>query len=148
MVDDDSSILLTLKALLRPLGFQIDLYYDAEKALDSFKANTYQLLFLDVKMPKMSGFQLYHHIKEIDEAVKVCFLTGLDDFSEYAAHKTEISPKLNERYFVQKPVTGEDLLERIDFMTQAHHVDYTTENGRNDVHLQNIATGVRSMYTW
>lgn len=139
-VDDDPSVLLTLKALLEPFGFHVDLYDDAEKALNSFRANTYHLLILDVKMPKMSGFELYHFIKEIDGVVKVCFLTGLDDFSDYAAHKKEVFPKSNERYFVQKPVTGEDLLERIDYMTQAHDIDYTTEEGRNRIHLQDSAT--------
>jgi DNA-binding response OmpR family regulator len=141
-VDDDPSVLLTLKALLLPFGFHVDLNEDAERALDDFRPDTYHLLILDVMMPKMSGFELYRLIKKIDGKVKACFLTGLDDFSEYGAYKKEIFPKLNERYFVRKPVTGEDLLERVDYMIQLHDIDYTTEKGRNRVHLQNLAEGV------
>jgi two-component system response regulator ChvI len=135
-VDDDPSVLLTLKALLTPFGFHIDLYEDAEKVLNDFRPNIYDLLILDVKMPKMNGFKLYELIKRIDNSVKACFLTGLDDFSDYVAYKKEVHPKLNEIYFVQKPVTGEDLLERIDYMMRPHDIDYTTQNGRNKTLLQ------------
>jgi two-component system, OmpR family, response regulator ChvI len=93
-------------------------------------------LILDIKMPKINGFKLYQLIKRTDNNVKACFLTGLDDLSDYIAYKKEIHPKLNEIYFVQKPVTGEDLLERIDYMMRPHDIDYTAQNGRNKTLLQ------------
>jgi len=117
VVDDDRSILLTLKAMLTPFGFAIDLYQDPVSALGDFKRGSYDLLILDVSMPKMSGFELYLHLKQIDDAVRVCFLTAMDDFSEFQEYRKEAAPKANERYFVPKPVTGEDLLERVGFMT-------------------------------
>jgi hypothetical protein len=49
--------------------------------------------------------------------------------------KKEVHPKLNEIYFVKKPVTGEDLLERIDYMTSSHDINYTTYDGRRKAHL-------------
>ena len=146
VVDDDPSVLLMLKAFLMPFGFHIDFYEEAKNALDNFRPNSYDLLILDVKMPKMSGFELYRLIKKIDGTVKACFLSGLDDFSEYVSYKKDVFPKLNERYFVQKPVTGEDLLERIDYMTQAHDTDYTTEKGRNRVLLRDLAVASKTTY--
>jgi FixJ family two-component response regulator len=134
-VDDDSSVLLTLKALLAPFGFQIHSYNDPEKALNDFKPDFYDLLILDVNMPKLNGFELYRLIRKIDATVKACFLTGLDDFSDFVSFKKEVHPKLNEIYFVKKPVTGEDLLERIDYMTSSHDINYTTYDGRRKAHL-------------
>ena len=116
-VDDDPSVLLTLKALLSPFGFHVDLYQDPENALHDFRRGVYDLLILDVSMPKMSGFELYRQLKKVDNDVRVCFLTAMDDFSGFQEYRKEISPKVNERYFVPKPVSGEDLLERIRFMT-------------------------------
>ncbi|MFZ0356698.1 MAG: response regulator [Nitrososphaeraceae archaeon] len=45
-------------------------------ALQNFKTNFYDLIILDIKMPKMNGFDLYEKIKMVDNKVKVCFLTA------------------------------------------------------------------------
>ena len=119
VVDDESSMLLMLKALLAPFGFRVDCYDDPVKALSDFKRAMYDLLILDVKMPQMSGFELYRKLREIDDNVKVCFLTGLDDFADYEKYRSEVSPKQDERYFVRKPFSAEDFLERVSFMARS-----------------------------
>ena len=65
-------------------------------ALKNFIASAYFLLILDIKMPKMNGFELYLEIKKIDNKVKVCFLTALSEFQEYQAFKREVSLSCNE----------------------------------------------------
>jgi YesN/AraC family two-component response regulator len=47
--------------------------------LSSYKAGVYDLLLLDIRMPKMSGFELYDKIKEIDDNVNVCFVTAFEE---------------------------------------------------------------------
>ena len=144
IVDDDPGVLITLKTFLVPAGFNVELYEEAEKALDNFVATKYILLILDVKMPKMSGFELYHLIRKLDPAVKACFLTGLDDFTEFNAFKKEIVPKFNERFYVQKPIAREDFLERISYMTETHNIDYTTEKGRSRANLLDLTDALRT----
>jgi DNA-binding NtrC family response regulator len=49
-------------------------------ALSNFKANSYDPVLLDIRMPVMNGFVLYKNIKAIDGWAKVCFLAGVNDF--------------------------------------------------------------------
>jgi two-component SAPR family response regulator len=57
------------------------------------------LLLLDVKMPKMNGFELYDKIKKIDNNVKVCFITAA--YVNYEAVR-EMFPILRSRMFYSK----------------------------------------------
>jgi DNA-binding response OmpR family regulator len=45
-------------------------------ALDNFRKGIYDLLILDVVMPKMHGFELYREIRNIDSEVNICYLTA------------------------------------------------------------------------
>lgn len=76
VVDDELDITLTLKSVLENSGFDVDLFNDPLVALQNFKTNFYDLIILDIKMPKMNGFDLYEKIKMVDNKVKVCFLTA------------------------------------------------------------------------
>jgi DNA-binding response OmpR family regulator len=83
-------------------------------ALENFKPDLYDLLILDIKMPKMNGFELYQEIKKIDTKVKTMFLTALTEMQEYEVFRKEVFPKLGERYFVPKPIENEDLIKRVN----------------------------------
>ena len=65
-VDDDCDITLTLKRSFEQRGFSMDVYNDPIEALVNFKPNYYDLLLLDVKMPKMNGFELFQEINKMD----------------------------------------------------------------------------------
>lgn len=114
VVDDEDDIILELRVVLEENGFKIDSFNDPLLALENFKANLYDLLILDIKMPKMNGFELYKQIKKIDNKVKTMFLTALTELQEYEAFRKEVFPKLGERYFVPKPIENEDLLKRVN----------------------------------
>src|SRR5919197_3758790 len=83
VVDDEIDITLSLKTVLEGDQFEVDSFNDPISALNSFKAGLYDLLILDIKMPKMNGFQLYREIKNIDDKGKVCFLTALSEMHDY-----------------------------------------------------------------
>ena len=78
LVDDEYDISLTFKIVLEESGFIVDSFNDPLLALTNFKAGTYNLLLLDIKMPKMNGFELCKQLKKIDSSVKVCFITAFD----------------------------------------------------------------------
>jgi len=113
IVDDELDLSLLLKTLLEENNFKVDWYTDPVLALNKFKRNFYDLLLLDIKMPKMNGFELYRELKKIEKRVKVCFLTALTELYEYDKFKEEVSPKEDERYFIPKPIENEDLIKRV-----------------------------------
>jgi DNA-binding response OmpR family regulator len=114
VVDDEDDIILELRVVLEGNGFKVDSFNDALLALENFKADLYDLLILDIKMPKMNGFELYKQIKKVDNNVKTMFLTALTELQEYEEFRKEVSPKLGERYFVPKPIENEDLIKRVN----------------------------------
>jgi DNA-binding response OmpR family regulator len=114
VVDDEVDITLSLKTVLEGDQFQVDSFNDPVSAFNSFKVGLYELVILDIKMPKMNGFQLYREIKNIDNKVKVCFLTALSEMHDYEEFKREVFPKAGERYFIQKPVENQTLLKQLN----------------------------------
>src|SRR5919197_3467341 len=81
LVDDEPDIIEILRVGLEDNGFKVDAFTDPELALSSFKAGTYDLLLLDVRMPEMNGFELYEQIKIIDNnnnKAKVCYITAYE----------------------------------------------------------------------
>jgi DNA-binding response OmpR family regulator len=114
IVDDEADITTALKMYLELEGFHVDAYTDPVNALAQFKADLYQLLILDIKMPEMNGFELYTEIKKKDGTVKVFFLTALSEMRDYDAFKKDVFPKEGERYFIAKPIENEEILKRIN----------------------------------
>ena len=110
-VDDDFDITFTLKRNLERRGFSLDVYNDPTEALTNFKPDYYDLLLLDVKMPKMNGFELYREINKIDRNVKVCFFTAYEAFY-YTLRKQ--FPNLNTGWQIGKPINISDLVIKIN----------------------------------
>ena len=67
IVDDEPDIAQVLKMGLERNGFAVDTYNDPLDVVSNFKADSYDLLLLDIKMPKMNGFELYSKLHQIDE---------------------------------------------------------------------------------
>lgn len=111
VIDDEADINTALREVLELKGFKVDSYEDPFLALDKFKPNFYDLLILDIKMPEMNGFALYRKIKKLDESVKVCFLTAGE---MYDVAYSDIISSIPVNCFIQKPVTNEELLKRIN----------------------------------
>ncbi|MGZ5489884.1 MAG: response regulator [Nitrososphaeraceae archaeon] len=114
LVDDEADIIFTMKDILEEEGFKVDTFNDPTIALESYRSNLYDLVILDIKMPKMDGFQLYSKLKEKDPQVKICFLTASEMFYEkFRKTRSEFGKTIGEDYFIQKPINTEDLMRRL-----------------------------------
>jgi two-component system, OmpR family, response regulator ChvI len=110
LVDDEHDITFSLRIGLENNGFVVDTFNDPQEALSNFKAGLYDLLLIDVKMPKMNGFELYREIAKIDNKVKVCFITA---FEVYYKSLRELFPTTKVDCYIKKPITTDDLVQRI-----------------------------------
>ena len=68
--------------ILQMNGFEVDAFNDPLLSLSNFKPNVYGLALLDIRMPKMNGFELYNQIKDISNKIEACFITAFEDYRE------------------------------------------------------------------
>ena len=113
LVDDEPDIIYSIKKVLETNEFLVDSYTDPTLALSNFKPGLYDLLLLDIKMPKMNGLDLHQKMKEIDSNVKICFLTASVLFYE-EYRRLDVYPRLDKAYFIQKPCRSEDLIRTLN----------------------------------
>ena len=116
LVDDEQDITSILCSVLQESGFEVTSFEDPVMALKHFKPRYYDLVILVIKMPDMNGFELYRQIRRKDNRVKVCFLTAVSEFQEYEQYRKEAYPKLGERHFVAKPISNDELIQKINEM--------------------------------
>lgn len=110
IVDDEPDVTITFKMGLEGKGYKVDAFNDPDEALANFKMGVYSLLLLDIKMPKMNGFQLYEELEKQDKKVKVCFITA---FEVYYRSLRELFPQIEIDCFIKKPIDTEELVKRI-----------------------------------
>ena len=115
LVDNEIDITYALENALENYGFQVNSFNDPILALDNYQTNFYDLVILDIKMPKMDGFELYIKLREIDPKIKICFLTASELFyEEFRNARLKLGEKVGEEYFIQKPIKTEDLIKKIN----------------------------------
>lgn len=112
LVDDDQDIVFSIKTALEAAseGFRVNSFTSPLLALENFKEGYYDLLLLDIRMPEMTGFELYETIHEMDTRVPVIFITA---FEVYYEALREMFPDLVPTSFIQKPISNSDLVQRI-----------------------------------
>jgi len=114
IVDDEDDITLSFKRILEIHGFEVDAFNDSKLALSKFKVNYYDIALLDIKMPYIDGFDLYKKIKEMDDNIKICFLTASEAY--YQQFREKDYHELSRDLFIQKPIELEELLKKIAYL--------------------------------
>jgi DNA-binding response OmpR family regulator len=115
VVDDDPNITFTFKKILEKRGFEVDTYNDPNKAASNFKPGLYGVALIDIRMPKMNGFQLYRHIKSEDNTIKVCFVTAYEISKEEVGNPTADGSVA----FLKKPIGMEELVHKVSQLVTA-----------------------------
>ena len=114
IVDDEPDLTQVSTLALEYHGFKVDSFNDPQEALTKYKPGLYDLIILDIKMPKMGGFELYNEIKKKDNNANVCFLTASELYYE-EFRKKEVCV-LDRNLFIRKPIENEELVKKITKM--------------------------------
>ena len=118
IVDDDPDITFTFKKAFEEanrisgnkISFHVNTYNDPLVALSEFKPDFYDLMLIDINMPKMNGFDFCVKVFEVDVNPGVCFMSS--EFINQEALREQY-PSLSIGCFIRKPVTIENLVKRV-----------------------------------
>ena len=110
VVDDEPDITFTLKEGLEKSGlFDVETFTDPSLALSNFKSGYYDFLLIDIRMPKIDGYELYDKIRAIDAKVKACFISAYN--VNYKALREQFPTIKMECY--AKPLEIDELIRKI-----------------------------------
>jgi DNA-binding response OmpR family regulator len=110
IVDDDPDMTSIFSLGLQDEGFEVYTYNDPLEVLSQFRPNFYDLLLVDISMPKMNGIDLSRQLLELDPNVKICFITAGEANIEVLR---ELYPTRGIGCFIRKPVTIDQLVRRV-----------------------------------
>lgn len=82
VVDDEKLIVKGIRFSLEQDGMEVDCAYDGEEALNMAKANKYDMILLDIMLPKMDGFEVCQAIREFSDMPIVMLTAKGDDMDK------------------------------------------------------------------
>jgi CheY-like chemotaxis protein len=118
IVDDNPDITYTFKKAFEEAdrirgnntSFHVNAYNDPLVALSEFKPDFYDLLLIDIDMPKMNGFDFCVKVFEVDLNPKVCFIVSAPINQEALRDQY---PSLSIGCFIETPITIDNLINRV-----------------------------------
>lgn len=109
LLEDDISLNQTVSSFLEMNGFKILSAYNGEDALDLAYENSIDLMLIDVKVPKINGFEFLEEIRKNDTKTPAIFITSLN-----SADDVEKGFKLGCDDYIRKPFELKELLVRVN----------------------------------
>lgn len=108
IVENNDDIIITFKLVLSKSDHRLRIYSfnDCIEALQEFRPNFYDLIIIDILMPKINGIKFYDIVRKLDARVKICYLTTI--------HKDVIKkayPEVERVSLLKMPVTNEELIK-------------------------------------
>jgi FixJ family two-component response regulator len=79
IVDDDESVRMAIRSLLRSLGFKVEIFGSAEDLLGSPRLDDIACLIVDVRLPGMSGLDLQRQLLAANREFSMIFISAHDD---------------------------------------------------------------------
>lgn len=113
VIEDETRLASTLQDLLELNGYAADVCHDGEAGLDNALTAIYDVIILDVMLPKMDGFTVLRRLRAAENAVPVLMLTA----------RSEVSDKVQgldcgADYYLTKPFDPKELLACIRALTR------------------------------
>ncbi|MDW5613227.1 response regulator transcription factor [Mycolicibacterium sp. D5.8-2] len=108
LVDDERALTNLIKMALQYEGWEIDVAHDAAEAVDKYRANTPDLLVLDIMLPDMDGLGVLARLRESGAYTPTLFLTARDSVADRVTGLTAGGDD-----YMTKPFSLEELVARL-----------------------------------
>lgn len=113
IVEDERRLAQTLADLMEAHNYGADIAYDGEEGLDNALSGIYDVILLDVMLPKRSGYEIVHALRKEGNKTPVLMLTA----------RTEVEDRINgldsgADYYLTKPFDSNELLACIRAITR------------------------------
>ena len=109
LLEDDISLNQTVSSFLEANGFNILSAYDGESALDLAYENNIDLMLIDVKVPKINGFDFLKEVRKSDSKTPAIFITSLN-----SVENVEKGFSVGCDDYIRKPFALKELLVRVN----------------------------------
>src|ERR1041385_1879920 len=80
-VDDEEPLRILVKNQLLLEGFAVDTTDDGDTAVEALKKNTYDVILLDIRMPRLNGIEVLKFMKQNKMRPRIVILTAVDDLA-------------------------------------------------------------------
>ena len=117
VVDDDSDLRLSVSSALSESHYLVEQAKDGEEGVNRVRAGHFNLVLLDVNMPRMSGMEALKEIKAHDPSIIVIMLTAFSNVRD-AVEAT----KEGAYNYLEKPIKAENLVYLVDKALKAQHM--------------------------
>ncbi|MBI5872693.1 MAG: response regulator [Candidatus Omnitrophica bacterium] len=111
VVDDEQDTCLAMKSILEKAGYIAECAFDGAQAIAKAREKVYDLIFLDIYLPEMTGLEIFRELKRLNSQLKICLMTGWP--KGVAEHREECLAMLNEGALdkmLRKPFSKEEVL--------------------------------------
>ena len=126
LVEDDPNLGQILSEYLELKGFEPKLCRDGDEGLEAYQSDAYDILILDVMMPKKDGFTLAREIRKMDQETPIIFLTA-----KSMKEDTIEGLKLGADDYLTKPFSMEELILRIQVIVRRTQISSNKPSEKN-----------------
>lgn len=111
VVDDEKGIVQLLEDVLKSSGYEVDAAFDGEEGLQKAQSGTYDLILLDLNLPKRDGQSICMELKmdSKTEQIPIIMLTSRND-----AKEKEIGEKVGAEAYIPKPFDIQELMAAVN----------------------------------
>ncbi len=112
IIDDEESIRKSFSMLLELEGFATDTAENGQVGLEKLAIADFDLVLLDLKMPKMNGVETLSHIYQSFPHIPVFIVTAFSQ--EFMQGLQDLNDKGVDFELLHKPIDGDDLIQAIN----------------------------------
>jgi two-component system response regulator HydG len=132
IVDDDRAMCQLLIDLLREEGYETDVAYDGETAVQKSRQFHFDLTVTDLMMPKMRGVELVQRLREIDNGALVLLITAFGTIESAVE-----AMRAGAFHYVTKPFHNEEILIQVKRALEQKRLEQELQRLRTEVRAHN-----------